>query len=100
MQGPITLVLSSVKAAPTHVERMITLQYRDQSLKRTVIHLQFTSWPELYGKGLRGAGGGMGGAGGSRFVAGTEGAAGAPNRSFPAGGAPGQREREGSLSGG
>lgn len=100
VQGPITLVLSSVKAAPTHVERMITLQYRDQSLKRTVIHLQFTSWPELYGKGLRGAGGGMGGAGGSRFVAGTEGAAGAPNRSFPAGGAPGQREREGSLSGG
>lgn len=61
VQGPITLVLSSVKAAPTHVERMITLQYRDQSLKRTVIHLQFTSWPELYGKGLRGAGGGMGG---------------------------------------
>ncbi|XP_040521411.1 tyrosine-protein phosphatase non-receptor type 23 isoform X4 [Gallus gallus] len=47
VQGPITLVLSSVKAAPTHVERMITLQYRDQSLKRTVIHLQFTSWPEL-----------------------------------------------------
>ena len=36
---------------------MITLQYRDQSLKRTVIHLQFTSWPELYGKGLRGPGG-------------------------------------------
>ncbi|XP_015708195.1 tyrosine-protein phosphatase non-receptor type 23 isoform X2 [Coturnix japonica] len=47
VHGPITLVLSSVKAAPTHVERMITLQYRDQSLKRTVIHLQFTSWPEL-----------------------------------------------------
>ncbi|OXB64206.1 hypothetical protein ASZ78_003654 [Callipepla squamata] len=47
VQGPITLVLTSLKAAPTHVERMITLQYRDQSLKRTVIHLQFTSWPEL-----------------------------------------------------
>ncbi|XP_072186522.1 tyrosine-protein phosphatase non-receptor type 23 isoform X2 [Excalfactoria chinensis] len=47
VHGPITLVLSSVKAAPTHVERMITLQYRDQSLKRTIIHLQFTSWPEL-----------------------------------------------------
>ncbi|XP_067148180.1 tyrosine-protein phosphatase non-receptor type 23 isoform X2 [Apteryx mantelli] len=47
VQGPITLVLTSLKATPTHVERMITLQYRDQSLKRTVIHLQFTSWPEL-----------------------------------------------------
>nr|XP_009682507.1 PREDICTED: tyrosine-protein phosphatase non-receptor type 23 [Struthio camelus australis] len=51
VQGPITLVLTSLKATPTHVERMITLQYRDQSLKRTVIHLQFTSWPELYGMG-------------------------------------------------
>ncbi|KAM9232463.1 tyrosine-protein phosphatase non-receptor type 23 [Leptosomus discolor] len=47
VQGPITLLLTSLKVAPTHVERMITLQYRDQSLKRTVIHLQFTSWPEL-----------------------------------------------------
>lgn len=47
VQGPITLVLTSLKATPTHVERMITLQFRDQSLKRTVIHLQFSSWPEL-----------------------------------------------------
>ncbi|XP_074023867.1 tyrosine-protein phosphatase non-receptor type 23-like, partial [Numenius arquata] len=47
VQGPITLVLTSLKVTPTHVERMITLQYRDQSLKRTVVHLQFTSWPEL-----------------------------------------------------
>ncbi|XP_014382040.1 tyrosine-protein phosphatase non-receptor type 23 [Alligator sinensis] len=47
VQGPITLTLTSLKAAPTHVERMITLQFCDQSLKRTVIHLQFTSWPEL-----------------------------------------------------
>ncbi|KAM7122547.1 LOW QUALITY PROTEIN: tyrosine-protein phosphatase non-receptor type 23 [Ciconia maguari] len=47
VQGPITLILTSLKVTPTHVERMITLQYRDQSLKRTVIHLQFTSWPEL-----------------------------------------------------
>nr|XP_056713733.1 tyrosine-protein phosphatase non-receptor type 23 [Euleptes europaea] len=45
--GPITLALTSLKATPTHVERMITLQFRDQSLKRTVIHLQFSSWPEL-----------------------------------------------------
>ncbi|XP_055659648.1 tyrosine-protein phosphatase non-receptor type 23 isoform X1 [Falco peregrinus] len=47
VQGPVTLILTSLKVTPTHVERMITLQYRDQSLKRTVIHLQFTSWPEL-----------------------------------------------------
>ncbi|XP_030052532.1 tyrosine-protein phosphatase non-receptor type 23 [Microcaecilia unicolor] len=47
VQGPITLTLTSHKVVETHVERMITLQYRDQSLKRTIIHLQFTSWPEL-----------------------------------------------------
>ncbi|XP_030637403.1 tyrosine-protein phosphatase non-receptor type 23 [Chanos chanos] len=46
-QGPITLTLTTQKTTPTHVERMIGLQYRDQSLRRTVIHLQFTSWPEL-----------------------------------------------------
>lgn len=46
-QGPITLTLTTQKTTPTHVERMIGLQFRDQSLKRTVIHLQFTSWPEL-----------------------------------------------------
>lgn len=46
-QGPITLSLTTQKSAATHVERMISLQYRDQSLKRTVVHLQFTSWPEL-----------------------------------------------------
>ncbi|XP_070585197.1 tyrosine-protein phosphatase non-receptor type 23 [Erythrolamprus reginae] len=47
VHGPITLVVTSLKATPTHVERMITLQFRDQSLKRTIIHLQFSSWPEL-----------------------------------------------------
>ncbi|XP_025031555.1 tyrosine-protein phosphatase non-receptor type 23 [Python bivittatus] len=47
VHGPISLVLTSLKATPTHLERMITLQFRDQSLKRTVIHLQFSSWPEL-----------------------------------------------------
>ncbi|XP_028837259.1 tyrosine-protein phosphatase non-receptor type 23 [Denticeps clupeoides] len=46
-QGPITLTLTTQKTTQTHVERMISLQYRDQSLKRTAIHLQFTSWPEL-----------------------------------------------------
>uniref|UniRef100_A0A672ZDY0 Tyrosine-protein phosphatase non-receptor type 23 n=1 Tax=Sphaeramia orbicularis TaxID=375764 RepID=A0A672ZDY0_9TELE len=46
-QGPITLSLTTQKSTPTHMERMISLQYRDQSLKRTIVHLQFTSWPEL-----------------------------------------------------
>ncbi|XP_053083928.1 tyrosine-protein phosphatase non-receptor type 23 isoform X2 [Pangasianodon hypophthalmus] len=46
-QGSITLSLTTQKNTATHIERMIGLQYRDQSLKRTVIHLQFTSWPEL-----------------------------------------------------
>ncbi|KAM9436144.1 tyrosine-protein phosphatase non-receptor type 23 isoform 2-T2 [Clarias gariepinus] len=46
-QGSITLSLTTQKNTATHVERMIGLQYRDQSLKRTVVHLQFTSWPEL-----------------------------------------------------
>ncbi|XP_042330691.1 tyrosine-protein phosphatase non-receptor type 23 [Sceloporus undulatus] len=47
VHGPITLVLTSLKITPTHTERMISLQFRDQSLKRTIIHLQFSSWPEL-----------------------------------------------------
>ncbi|XP_077071053.1 tyrosine-protein phosphatase non-receptor type 23 [Siphateles boraxobius] len=46
-QGPITLTMTAQKSTPTHIERMIGLQYRDQSLRRTVAHLQFTSWPEL-----------------------------------------------------
>lgn len=46
-QGPITLSLTTLKITPTHTERMISLQYREQSLRRTVVHLQFTSWPEL-----------------------------------------------------
>ncbi|XP_038664782.1 tyrosine-protein phosphatase non-receptor type 23 isoform X1 [Scyliorhinus canicula] len=47
VHGPITLTLTTQKITQTHVERMIGLQYRDQSLKRTIIHLQFTTWPEL-----------------------------------------------------
>ncbi|XP_053324029.1 tyrosine-protein phosphatase non-receptor type 23 [Spea bombifrons] len=47
VHGQITLTLTSQKAADTHVERVISLQYKDQSLKRSIIHLQFTSWPEL-----------------------------------------------------
>ncbi|XP_043921950.1 tyrosine-protein phosphatase non-receptor type 23 [Protopterus annectens] len=47
VQGVITLTLTSQRVTETHIERMIALQFHDQSLKRTVIHLQFTSWPEL-----------------------------------------------------
>uniref|UniRef100_A0A8C5MWF0 Tyrosine-protein phosphatase non-receptor type 23 n=1 Tax=Leptobrachium leishanense TaxID=445787 RepID=A0A8C5MWF0_9ANUR len=47
VHGPITLTLTSHKVADTHVERVISLQYKDQSLKRSIIHLQFSSWPEL-----------------------------------------------------
>uniref|UniRef100_A0A674HH50 Tyrosine-protein phosphatase non-receptor type 23 n=1 Tax=Taeniopygia guttata TaxID=59729 RepID=A0A674HH50_TAEGU len=45
--GPLSVALTGLRVTPTHVERMLTLQYREQSLKRTVAHLQFTSWPEL-----------------------------------------------------
>ncbi|CAJ0967270.1 unnamed protein product [Ranitomeya imitator] len=45
--GTYTLTLTSHKVADTHVERVMSLQYKDQSLKRSIIHLQFTSWPEL-----------------------------------------------------
>lgn len=47
LHGHITLTLTSHKVADGHVERVISLQYKDQSLKRSIIHLQFTSWPEL-----------------------------------------------------
>lgn len=47
LHGHITLTLTSLKVTDTHVERVISLQYKDQSLKRSIIHLQFTSWPEL-----------------------------------------------------
>ncbi|KAG8541539.1 hypothetical protein GDO81_028757 [Engystomops pustulosus] len=47
LHGHVTLTLTSHKVADTHVERVISLQYKDQSLKRSIIHLQFTSWPEL-----------------------------------------------------
>ncbi|KAM8967488.1 tyrosine-protein phosphatase non-receptor type 23 isoform 2-T2 [Pelodytes ibericus] len=47
VQGHITLTLTSHKVTETHVERVISLQYKDQSLKRSIVHLQFTSWPEL-----------------------------------------------------
>ncbi|XP_053569676.1 tyrosine-protein phosphatase non-receptor type 23 [Bombina bombina] len=47
VHGHITLTLTSQKVTSSHVERVIALQYKDQSLKRSIIHLQFTSWPEL-----------------------------------------------------
>ncbi|KAM4688535.1 tyrosine-protein phosphatase non-receptor type 23 [Discoglossus pictus] len=47
VHGHISLTLTSQKVTSSHVERVIALQYKDQSLKRSIIHLQFTSWPEL-----------------------------------------------------
>ncbi|OCT73763.1 tyrosine-protein phosphatase non-receptor type 23 [Xenopus laevis] len=47
VHGNITLTLTSQKVTDIHVERVLSLQYKDQSLKRSIIHLQFTSWPEL-----------------------------------------------------
>ncbi|OCT75337.1 tyrosine-protein phosphatase non-receptor type 23 [Xenopus laevis] len=47
VHGHITLTLTSQKVTDIHVERVLSLQYKDQSLKRSIIHLQFTSWPEL-----------------------------------------------------
>ncbi|XP_038611379.1 tyrosine-protein phosphatase non-receptor type 23 [Tachyglossus aculeatus] len=46
-QGPLTLALSSVRTTATHVERVLSLQFRDQSLKRSLVHLHFPTWPEL-----------------------------------------------------
>ncbi|XP_027697949.1 tyrosine-protein phosphatase non-receptor type 23 [Vombatus ursinus] len=47
IQGPLSLVLSSVRTTDTHVERVLSLQFRDQSLKRSLVHLHFPTWPEL-----------------------------------------------------
>ncbi|KAE8595341.1 hypothetical protein XENTR_v10015700 [Xenopus tropicalis] len=47
VHGHISLTLTSQKVTDIHVERVLSLQYKDQSLKRSIIHLQFTSWPEL-----------------------------------------------------
>ncbi|XP_043741248.1 tyrosine-protein phosphatase non-receptor type 23 isoform X1 [Cervus elaphus] len=47
VHGALSLALSSVRAAETHVERVLSLQFRDQSLKRSLVHLHFPAWPEL-----------------------------------------------------
>ncbi|XP_004704046.1 tyrosine-protein phosphatase non-receptor type 23 isoform X1 [Echinops telfairi] len=47
VHGPLSLALSSVRATETHVERVLSLQFRDQSLKRSLVHLHFPTWPEL-----------------------------------------------------
>lgn len=68
VHGALSLALSSVRTTETHVERVLSLQFRDQSLKRSVVHLHFPTWPELYvscpsyGRGgvAVGAGGGLG----------------------------------------
>ncbi|EPY89389.1 tyrosine-protein phosphatase non-receptor type 23 [Camelus ferus] len=47
VHGALSLALSSVRATETHVERVLSLQFRDQSLKRSLVHLHFPTWPEL-----------------------------------------------------
>lgn len=47
VHGALSLGLSSVRTTETHVERVLSLQFRDQSLKRSLVHLHFPTWPEL-----------------------------------------------------
>ncbi|XP_027625097.1 tyrosine-protein phosphatase non-receptor type 23 [Tupaia chinensis] len=47
VHGALSLTLSSVRTTETHVERVLSLQFRDQSLKRSLVHLHFPTWPEL-----------------------------------------------------
>ncbi|XP_005547015.3 tyrosine-protein phosphatase non-receptor type 23 isoform X1 [Macaca fascicularis] len=47
VHGALSLALSSVRSTETHVERVLSLQFRDQSLKRSLVHLHFPTWPEL-----------------------------------------------------
>lgn len=48
VHGALSVALSSVRTTDTHVERVLSLQFRDQSLKRSLVHLHFPTWPELY----------------------------------------------------
>lgn len=47
VHGALSVALSSVRNTETHVERVLSLQFRDQSLKRSLVHLHFPTWPEL-----------------------------------------------------
>lgn len=47
VHGALSVALSSVRSTETHVERVLSLQFRDQSLKRSLVHLHFPTWPEL-----------------------------------------------------
>ncbi|XP_012883521.1 PREDICTED: tyrosine-protein phosphatase non-receptor type 23 [Dipodomys ordii] len=47
VHGALRVALSSVRATETHVERVLSLQFRDQSLTRSLVHLHFPTWPEL-----------------------------------------------------
>lgn len=48
VHGALSVALSSIRTTDTHVERVLSLQFRDQSLKRSLVHLHFPTWPELY----------------------------------------------------
>lgn len=58
VHGALSVALSSVRTTDTHVERVLSLQFRDQSLKRSLVHLHFPTWPELcvHGSGWWGQG--------------------------------------------
>lgn len=47
VHGALSVALSSIRTTDTHVERVLSLQFRDQSLKRSLVHLHFPTWPEL-----------------------------------------------------
>ncbi|XP_048190700.1 LOW QUALITY PROTEIN: tyrosine-protein phosphatase non-receptor type 23 [Perognathus longimembris pacificus] len=47
VHGALRVALSSVRVTDTHVERVLSLQFRDQSLTRSLVHLHFPTWPEL-----------------------------------------------------
>lgn len=45
--GVLSLVLSSVRIIETYVERVLSLQFRDQSFKRLFVYFYFFIWFEL-----------------------------------------------------
>ncbi|XP_035661632.1 tyrosine-protein phosphatase non-receptor type 23-like isoform X2 [Branchiostoma floridae] len=44
--GQVTVSLYSIKTLPTHIERMFNISHKETRLMRSVVHLQFTGWPD------------------------------------------------------
>ncbi|XP_078702599.1 tyrosine-protein phosphatase non-receptor type 23-like [Branchiostoma floridae x Branchiostoma belcheri] len=42
----VTVSLYSIKTLPTHIERMFNISHKETRLMRSVVHLQFTGWPD------------------------------------------------------